>query len=176
MSGIITLYSRPEPNPALEAKVREQLKAIDSLLDIKWMPYAIFNPKANTMEGRYCLANEWPQGDPRWQLYQSGEIQEHWDMIGWFCTDIHNAHSVPVDPDSIEQKVIELLGRCDNSRHQWRDRMKDMVEKNAKKRKAQRQVLIDQAEEVAHVLGHAVGRHEEATILRMMDEVAQGKI
>ena len=174
--GIFTLYSRPEPNPALEAKVREQLQQIDSLLDIKWMPYGYFNKAENTFEGRYCLANHWPQGDERWQLYQSGEIQEHWDMIGWFCIDISDPQSVPVDIDSIWSKVVELLGKCDNSRHHWRDRMKEMVEKNNKLRQNRKQLLIDQAAEVAHVLGHAVGRHEESTIKRMMDEVAQGKI
>lgn len=154
--------------------MRKQLKDIDSLLDIRWMPNAIWNESAKTMEGRYCLANDWPQGDPRWQLYQTGEIQEHFDMIGWFCEDIHSADSIPVDIDSIELKVIELLGKCDNSRQSWRDRMKDMVEKNAKLRKNRKQELTDKAQNAAEVLFHAVGRHEEPRVRRIMQEISQG--
>jgi len=172
--AIFVTYSRPEPNPVLEAKVREQLKSIDSLLDIKWLPTAIWNEAQGTMEGRYCLACDWPIGDPRWELFASGEIQEHFDMLGWFCTDIHDANSIPVDIDSIENKVIELLAKCDNTRIHWKDRMKEIVEKNAKLRRTRKQDILDQTHDVTSTLRQAVGRHEESQVQRIMDEIAQG--
>lgn len=174
--SIFTLYSRPEQNPALEEKIRTQLKSIDSLLDIKWMPHAVFSEKGGELEGRYCLACDWPTGDSRWEMYQTGEIQEHFDMLGWFCTDIHDANSVPVEIDSIESKVIELLGKCDNTRHSWRDKMKQIVEKNAKVRKDKKQVYLDQTQDIAEVLHHAVGHKEAVTVERMMREIANGEV
>ncbi len=44
---------RASRNEETEAKVREQLKSIDSLLDIRYVEWA----------GRYALVCQWPQVD-----------------------------------------------------------------------------------------------------------------
>ncbi len=51
-------------NDETEAKVREKLKSIDSLLDVQYVEWA----------GRYALICQWPQSDPRWALFQKGDI------------------------------------------------------------------------------------------------------
>lgn len=168
-----SIRSRPEPNAETEQKVREQLQSIDSLLDIRWFPYAIFNEKERDFEGRYALVCIWPQGDPRWQMYQSGEMEDSVDMLGWFCEDIHDAHSVPVAPDSIERKVIELLGRCDSNRIPHSTRMKQMAEKNAALRKKRRAEVADKAGQIARDLHYISGHVEDVTLQRIMKQVAE---
>lgn len=172
-AGITMPYSRPDRNEITEEKVRKQLKELDALLDVKWIPHVIVNPRSQQMEGRYALICQWPQIDKRWEMYQKGEISENYDILGWFCEDMQDAESVPVDLDSIERKVVELLGKCDNERFPWRGRMKDVVSKNAKVRKERQQEVIDQAEDVARTLAFASGHKEAVQIERMMKEVAE---
>lgn len=171
--GVTATYSRPEPQPEAEERVRAQLKNIDELLDVKWFPYAVYNEKHRTFEGRYALTCKWPQGDKRWQLYESGEITEPFDMFGWFCEDIHDANSMPVSVDSIEQKIVELLGKCDATRIPHATRLRQIVEKNAKVRKQKRQPILDQAEDVARTLWGIAGKHDAATVERIMKEISQ---
>ena len=134
-------YSPPRPNPTVEARVREQLKLHDELLDIRWIDNVYWNEKQRSFEGRYALICRWPQADKRWEMYQRGEIGDPYDIFGWFCEDIHNADSVPVDPESIERKIIELLNSADNNRADLKTRMKQAVEKNAAQRRANREQL-----------------------------------
>lgn len=162
--------TRPEPQLEAEARVREQLKSIDSLLDVRWFPYAVINLQ-HEWEGRYALICDWPQSDKRWELFQKGEIEDHCDMLGWFCTDLHDAKSFPVGVDSIEQKVIELLGKCDGNRIPHSSRMKQIVEKNAKNRKDKRQPMLDYAEEIASVLQHAVKTKKNNAVENIMKEL-----
>lgn len=172
VGGVRAVHARPEPQPEAEERVRAQLKAIDELLDVKWFPYAIFNEKQNSFEGRYGLVCKWPQGDKRWELFQNGEIEDPVDMLGWFCEDIHNAESMPVSVDSIEQKVVELLGKCDATRIPHSTRLRQIVEKNAKVRRDKRSAIGDQAEDVARTLWQAVGRHDATKIERIMREIS----
>jgi len=174
-STVSSSYSRSEPQPEAEARVREQLKSIDSLLDVRWFPNAIWNDKHKSFEGRYGLVCEWPQNDPRYQLFQSGEIEDNVDMLGWFCEDIHNATSMPVSVDSIEQKVIELLGKCDGERIPHSTRMREIAEKNVKNRRNKRQPITDAAQDVAEVLRHMVGTRKTATVERVIREISQSK-
>lgn len=162
----------PMRNEAVELKVKEQLRGLDSLLDIQWVPMAAFN-SANEYEGRYGLICKWPSGDGRWKMYQSGEIGEPYDFIGWFCTDMQDASSIPVDLDSIEAKVVELLGKCDNTRYPWRERMGQLVHKNAKMRKDRQKEFIDQAGDVASILHQAAGRWDATKVERIMQEAAE---
>lgn len=145
--------ARPEPNQQSEERIRTLVKSMDSLLDIKWFPYAFKNEVHNDYEGRYGLICQWPQGDPKWALYQNGETEECFDLLGWFCEDFQNAESIPVDPVSVERKVIELLGKSDNTRVHWKERMRRVLEKNAKRRadiKAERNEAIAEMVEVQH--------------------------
>lgn len=173
VSSVHITNTRPEPQPEAETRVREQLKSIDSLLDVRWFPYAIINPVTNEWEGRYALVCNWPQSDKRWEMYQSGEIEDHCDMLGWFCEDIHDAKSIPVNVDSIEQKIVELLGKCDANRIPHATRLKQIVEKNAKNRKNRKQPMLDYTQEIAETLHHAVRTKKTATVERMLRELGE---
>ena len=165
-------HSRPEPQPDAEDRVRKQLKSIDDLLDVRWFPYAIWNERHHSFEGRYALVCRWPLEDKRWELYQKGEIEDAVDMLGWFCEDMQNAASMPVSVDSIERKVIELLGKCDGTRVPHAVRMRQIVEKNAKLRKDRKQEILDRTEEVSRTLWNLVGKEDTVTVERIMKEIS----
>lgn len=167
-------HHRPQPNEEAEGRVRALLKSMDSLLDVRWFPAAYYNAKHKDYEGRYGLICTWPQTDKRWEMYHSGEIGEPFDILGWFCEDIHDAESIPRDVDSMERLVVELLGKCDNERFPWRQRMAELVGKNAALRKSRQQEMIDRAEDVAKTLWQAVGRHDATKVERIMKEVSEG--
>lgn len=150
----------------VEAAVREKLKSIDSLLDIVYVEWA----------ERYALVCQWPQQDERWKMYQSGEIGASYDSLGWFCEDMQDPMSLPVSIDSIENKVLERLASCDNTRHHWKDRMKQIIEKNAKVRKSRQQEVIDKAQDVAETLWQAVGRHDAHKVERIIKEISEGRV
>lgn len=171
--SVRAVAARPERQPEAEEKVRLQLKSIDELLDVRWYPYAIWSDKSRSFEGRYALVCQWPNGDKRWELFQSGEIEDPVDMLGWFCEDIHDATSMPVSVDSIEQKVIELLGKCDATRIPHGTRMRQIVERNAKLRKEKRSEIVDQAEDVARTLWTLAAKHDDTTVERIMKEISK---
>lgn len=170
-TGLQSGYSRPEPQPDAEEAVRRLLKSIDTLLDVKWFPYAIINQKYNSFEGRYGLICQWPQNDQRWELYQKGEVEDPIDMLGWFCTDIHDANSLPVSVDSMEQKIVELLGKCDGERMPHTKRMKQIIEKNAKLRTSRKSTVNDMTEDVARTLWNIVGKYDATKVQRIMEEI-----
>lgn len=147
-----------------EAAVREKLKSIDSLLDIKYIEWA----------GRYSLICQWPQSDNRWKMYETGEISEPFDSLGWFCEDMQDPSSLPVSVDSIENLVIERIASCDNTLFPWRDRMKDIIAKNAKVRKDRQKEITDRAEDIAGTLWNAVGRHDATHVERIIEEISGG--
>lgn len=158
--------TRADRQVELEAEVREKLKSIDSLLDIQYVEWA----------GRYALTCQWPQSDPRWKMYQSGEIGASYDSLGWFCEDMQDPSSLPVSVDSIENKVLERLASCDNTQTPWKDRMKEIIAKNAKVRKARQQEVVDRAEEIASTLYHAVGHLDDNKVERIIEEISGGKV
>lgn len=168
------VYSRPQPQPEAEERVRAQLKEIDRLLDVKWFPNAIYNDKHRTMEGRYGLICTWPPNDPRYADFQKGLIEECFDMLGWFCEDIHDAYSMPVAVDSIERKVIEVLGKCDGQRMPHTTRMKQIIEKNAKVRANKRTEVTDRAQDMAHTLWNLVGKTDDHKMQKIMQELSEG--
>lgn len=170
-SVVRSVRARPEPNLETEQRVREQLQSLDSLLDIKWYPHAVFNERYGDFEGRYALICKWPTSDKRWQLYQNGEIDDPVDMLGWFCTDLHEANSIPVSPDAIENKVIELLGKCDGERLSHTKRMKQLVGKNAELRRSRRAAIVDQAGDIARDLHWISGHVEEVTLDRIKNDI-----
>lgn len=171
VSSVRVRYTRPEPQPEPEARVRAQLKAIDSLLDVRWFPNAIWNEVQKTMEGRYGLICQWPPLDPRWEDFQKGLIEDSVDMLGWFCEDIHDATSLPVSVDSIEAKVIEVLGKCDGQRQPHTQRMKQIIERNAKVRRDKRSETTDKAEDVARTLWNLAGKVDNHKLERIMKEI-----
>lgn len=172
-NGSVVLSQRqyPEPNADTEARVRETVQNLDSLLDIKWFPKAIFNHKYGDFEGRYALVCKWPQGDPRWELFQKGEIELPYDRLGWFCTDVQDPESIPVSPDSIENIVMELLSKCDGTRLTHLQRMKQVVERNKKITKERQKEVLDQTEDVASSLHYMAGKVEDVTLQRIMKEM-----
>lgn len=146
--------------------VRQKLKEIDGLLDLQYVEWA----------GRYCLISHWPSSDERWKMFESGEIGAAYDSLGWFCEDMQDPQSLPVSVDSIENKVLELLASCDNTKHPWRDRMRQIVAKNAKLRQDRKDKLAEQAADVASTLFQAVGRHDATKVERIMEEISGGDV
>ena len=148
-----------------ETAIREKLKSIDELLDIQYVEWA----------GRYSLVCQWPQSDERWKLYQSGEISAPYDSLGWFCEDIQDPSSLPVSIDSIENKVLERLASCDNTKTPWKDRMRDIIERNAKVRKSRQQEIVEQAGDIASTLHHAAGHVDNHKLESILREISEGK-
>ena len=157
--------TRADRQDELAEQVRAKLKAIDSLLDIQYVEWA----------QRYALTVQWPQSDERWKMFQSGEIGAPFDNLGWFTEDIQDPQSLPVSVDSIENLVLERIASCDNTRYPWKDRMKDIIAKNAKVRKSRQQEIIDRTGDIAGTLFDAAGHVDNHTLERMMDEVSGGK-
>jgi hypothetical protein len=151
----VSVYgSAPTPNESVEARVNVELQThLDALLFIRWVPMAVWNAPAGRGEGRYALMCRWPSADLRWQWVQDGrhDPNEACDMLGWFCEDMSNANSVPVQPDAMLERVRILLGKCDNTRFPWAERMKQCVEHNAAQRaKLKKDALDNEAHEAAH--------------------------
>lgn len=148
-----------------EAEVREKLKSIDSLLDIQYVEWA----------GRYALICTWPQSDERWKLYQSGEIGAPYDSLGWFCEDMQDPQSLPVSVDSIENLVLERLASCDNTKHHWKNRMSEIIDKNRKIRDQRKQELVERAGDVAGTIFDAAGHVDDHMLEGILKEVSEGK-
>src|ERR1043166_684657 len=146
------------------AVVRQKLQSIDSLLDLQYVEWA----------GRYALISKWPQSDERWKMYETGEIGSPYDSLGWFCEDMSDPTSLPVSVDSIENKVLELLASCDNTTHPWKERMAQVIAKNAKVRKDRAHQIAEKAADVASTLWQAVGRHDQHKVERIMQELEGG--
>lgn len=159
------LAPRADRNDETEATIRSQLKSIDSLLDIRYVEWA----------GRYSLVCQWPQSDKRWELYQTGAVGEPFDSLGWFCEDMQDPSSLPVAPDSIEQLVLARLQSCDNTLYPWKDRMKEIIDKNAKVRKNRQQEVIDQTGDIAGTLYHATTHMKTNQFEKLLEEVSGGK-
>ncbi len=140
----LPLYVPPTPNDLTEERVNEELRSIDSLLSIRWMPI-VYQKSPDVWEGRYALCFRWPESDPRWGTVPEG-YDEPYDILCWFCEDMHNGNSVPMDPESIMGLVRNFLGKCDNSRFPWRDRMKKTVEKNERHRAKIKQEASDEVD------------------------------
>lgn len=149
-----------------ETRLREWLRTLDSLLDVKYVPWA----------ERYSLICNWPQADVRWPLYQNGEIGEPFDSLGWLCKDAGDSTSVPLNLDDCEAIVIERLAACDNEIRGWKSRMKDTIVNNKKVRKDRQQIALDQAEDVASSLYHMAGRVKGHTLEKIMQEVSEGVV
>lgn len=149
-----------------EAEIRTWLKTLDPLLDIVYIPWA----------ERYSLICSWPQADVRWPLFQSGEIGDHYDSLGWLCKDPGDSASIPLNLDDCENIVIERLAACDNDRASWKSRMKDTIVNNKKVRKDRQQLALDQAEEVAKSLRYMAGRVDDHKLESIMQEVSEGMV
>ena len=150
--------SAPEPDPEGEARVRAFLETLDSLLDIQWFPNVRWDPRQDTWQGRYALVCRWPQEDRRWELYRSGEIGDCHDILGWFTEavraqvpDWQEGEALPTSLDGIEGAILDMLGRQDNTRTSWMQRMKASVEANAARRK---KVMEEAQDEILEGLGY----------------------
>lgn len=157
----------------MEQRIRERLTQLDTLLDVQWFPYAVFNQRHKDFEGRYALVCKWPQGDARWALFQSGEIEHAFDMLGWFCTDLHDANSTPVGLDAIDNKVFELLASCDGTRIPHAKRMAQILEKNDKLKQSRIDKVLDQAGEIAKDLHYMSGHVEAVTLDRIKKQIIE---
>ena len=151
---------------ASEETLREWLKSLDPLLDVIYLPWA----------ERYSLICNWPQADPRWALFQSGEIGAHYDSLGWLCKDMGDADSVPLNLDECTNVVLERLASCDNTTRDWKIRLKDSIVHNRKVKDDRKKIALERTEEIASSLRKMVGHTEEAKMERIFDEVSKGVI
>lgn len=141
----------PGPTPGAEAVMRERVKSMDELLDIRWFATAYWNGLKGRWEGRYALVSKWPKSDPRWQMVFSGEIapDDAEDLIGWMTEDMGDANSVPVSLEAMENRVCTLLHSCDEAQFPWKKRMAQIIEKNAAVRRKKKTDAGDHAFDVA---------------------------
>jgi hypothetical protein len=124
---------------------------MDSLLDLAWVPTVFYNRSKDRWEGRYALICRWPRVDKRWSEVQSGKVpeQEAYDILGWLCSDMQDAYSVPDTQEGIQNRVIALLGAIDNTRYPWKGRMLSTIEKNKKRHEAMKAEVGDMTHDVA---------------------------
>jgi len=125
-----------EPSSESREKAEAILKQLDPLLGIVWLPFARYDEKRDEWEGRYALTCTWPQVDKRWELYRSGDLGEPFDILGMFEEDgkmltWHSVGSSPVlDPMSVMDSALEVLGKMDLTRQDWKERVKKNAEHN----------------------------------------------
>jgi hypothetical protein len=148
-------------NPEQEERVRGELKTLDPLLDLGWFETAAWNARTKRFEGRYGLTVRWAQADPRWELYRSGVIGEPFDLLGWFCEDLHSADTPGISPELLLDEVKRLLGKCDNAREPWKKRMKRAADHNIELRRKALSVVKDEAHET--LADEYYGAHGPAT-------------
>jgi hypothetical protein len=134
----------------MEERINAELRALDSLLHIRWMPFAVGIP-GGRREGRYALCSYWPDVDPRRAQVRAGQYDPNdaFDIIGWFCEDLQDASSVPQDPESIMRKVLDLLHSCDNTRFPWRMRMAQCIEHNKRRQQKVKEEAVQEIKDMA---------------------------
>jgi hypothetical protein len=153
----------PQGDEEAMAVVRVELKQLDPLLDVRWFPTVRMCASSGQMEGRYALVCQWPQADRRWEMHQRGEIGEPFDILGffeasgdemdWFSggegVDLDGSGRrkapFPVDPRDVMAKTLELLGKMDNTRESWKERLKKSAEDNAALIEKRKQAVLDEA-------------------------------
>lgn len=138
-------HMRPQPQPEAEIRIRARLKELDELLDIKWFPVALWNESKNCSEGRYALVCRWPSADKRWEMAYTDARIEPFDVLAWFCTDLHSADSNAENIEMMENRILEFLGKCDNTRQPWAKRMQQSIDKNLRVRRSAKDEILDLA-------------------------------
>jgi hypothetical protein len=143
-------------------RVRLELKQIDGLLDV------IEHPAFR----RFALVARWPEAEPKWQLVQKGEMSadEAYDILGWFSEDMHDADTAPTDV-ALDNRVLDILRKCDNSQKPWRDRLRSISERNIAVRQKRKQEMVDQAEGIAKDLYYMSGHREAVHMERIMKDI-----
>jgi len=142
---------RPEPQPEAELVMRAALRDLDPLLDVRWFPASVYCRQTESLEGRYAVICTWPQTDRRWSAYHAGEIGEPHDILGWL-TDASGrladwfepGDAAAADLAALTPRVLEMLGKCDNTRQPWAKRMASVVGGNAARREAVRALAAEE--------------------------------
>jgi len=123
-------------NSLRESRARSWLQTIDSLLDIRWIPVAVTfwdsNEDAKRYEGRYALVMHYREHDPALAEVNQSGAPAPFETLGWFCSDMTTAESLPLPCDEMEPKVRSYLGKMDSIQRHVRYRMQDVLAKNAK--------------------------------------------
>lgn len=138
-------YTAPTPNVFTEERVNAELHLIDNNLFIKWVPTAYWNEKFQRFEGRYALMCWWLDLDKRRGDVRSGKHppEDAYDLIGWFCEDIHRAASVPQDPAAMLPILKNLLGHMDCAKEPAKVRMMQAAAKNVERKKKLKEEMQD---------------------------------
>jgi hypothetical protein len=149
-SGAPVRGGKPQPNQLTEDRINAELaESFDPLLFIKWVDCAYFNPVTQEYEGRYALCCKWPQADKRWSWVKEGKYppQDAHDILMWFCEDMHNAASLPKDPEAMRPLVFDALAKMDNTRYPWKDRLDKSARDNQKVVEDRKRKAADLVEE-----------------------------
>lgn len=144
-------YAAPAPNALTEELVNAQLAELDPHFFIQWVPTAYWNARRRTFEGRYALMQRWTSNDPRMAEVQSGKVplSDAHDLWCWFCEDMQKADSVPRDPAAMWRLIADYIGKADNTRFPWRQRMAQTAAKNMAQREAAKKVMADEVTDEA---------------------------
>ena len=146
-----------------EQATRIQLQSYDSGLDLRW--FQAFR--------RYAVTATWPIGDPRYELIQKGEMgNEPFDILGWISVDEQDADSAGLDIESgVEKQLFKILGKADNQKTPWKQRLAQIAEKNKRLREKRKEEILQKVEDVARDLEYMVGHNEEVRMKRIMDDL-----
>jgi hypothetical protein len=100
---------------------------------------------------RLALANRWHQNDKQREEIRNGKLSEDdaVDIMFWFCEDMHNTDTVPMQPDAVEQLIRKKLSECDNSRFPWMERIMRSKQNNLDVVEKRKQDALDYTHDVA---------------------------
>ena len=148
---LVVTHGAPERDVAMELRVNEQLKSWDPLLYIRWCPEAVYRQSTGKVEGRYALACTLPQNHPIWEEVRQGKMpaEDAFESLGFFCEDLDNANSTPKEPEQMMTLIRERLGKCDNERETWKERMLASVEHNERRRQQIKEEAVEEAVDLA---------------------------
>lgn len=158
----------PLGEPVPPQSVVKRLAAVDERLTIKWVPSPATGPY-------WAIVETWRRGDPRWELVQQRQVQEH-EAFDILCM-------LPPDCSAEEAEGILLrrFGRVTDPKAEAEAQMAKVAAQNkAQKAKHVENFLVEQEEkhvrtskhelevqlglEPAHPISHGVG---EGTVRRM---------
>jgi len=137
-------YIPPERQPAVEGRVREALQSVDALLDIKWIFPCRYNASMQNAEGWYALIAYYGELDGRRHIDAAG-----FDVLGWFCEDMNDASSTPVNPEASLPQIRNYLSEFDGERHGVRDRLRAIQAHNQDVREASKRAYTDEGVQAA---------------------------
>ncbi len=152
---------KPEPNVFTEARVNPILQAFDPHFFLSWIPTAVYSERHRDYEGRYAVCQRWVAEDPRWKEVQEGRVpaDEAFDLWCWWTIDKQKADAPPPESEGEMLNVLlDYIGKADNTRFPWRQRIAATTAHNAKQRELVRAPIVEQAGDEAETQFYLTGQ------------------